>query len=291
MAAKTRIIAVANNKGGVSKTTTACNLASGLARQMMDDEGRPTGAVLLIDMDPQGNVADFFDVREKVYHETRNPDGACISFLLKGVASLKESIIPLDRRAAGLPRPNLFLVPASRELEYAAEDLLIEDTLASRRPGRSHIPLNHVLEERFAEASGLFNFIVIDCPPKLDIFKSAVYNFADEVIVPTKSDYISVSGAVQHTEDLERLREATHVKAQVSYVVPTMVRPRQVLDRQMREALIETYGRHRIAAPIPDSVKVKEAPAAGGQSLFEYAPDSDPAKAYADLVRRVYRGR
>ncbi|MCI0397500.1 MAG: ParA family protein [Chloroflexi bacterium] len=286
MSSKTIVIAVANNKGGVSKTTTACNLADGLARTFIVDS-KPTGGVLLIDLDPQGNAADFFGVRQAVYDQERNPSGKCVSFLLKGEVSLKASIVPLDRSAEGLPRPNLFLIPASRELEYAAEDLLNQDYAAARRPNRDHVPLNNVLSHRLASAIGPFNYIIIDCPPKLDILKNAVYNFADYVIVPTKPDYISVVGAVQHTEDLYRLREQLGVKARVAFVLPTMVSDRQVMDRQMQHDLIKTYGRNRVARPIPLSVKVKESPGAGGQTLFEYAPDSPPALAYLDLVKKV----
>jgi chromosome partitioning protein len=172
-------------------------------------------------------------------------------------------------------------------LEYAAEDLLNQDYAASRRPGQGHVSLNDILSHRLAAAIGLFNFIIIDCPPKLDVFKNAVYNFADYVIVPTKPDYISVVGAVQHTEDLERLREEMGVKARVAFVLPTMVSKQQVMDRQMRHDLVKTYGRSHVATSIPMSVKVKESPGYGGRSLFEYAPDSRPAQAYMDLVKRV----
>lgn len=282
----TTVIAVANNKGGVSKTTTACNLADGLAKSLIVD-GEVTGGVLLIDLDPQGNAADFFGLRDAVFHDQGNPEGYCISYLLKGEASLKESIVSADRSDEGLPRPNLYLIPASRELEYVAEELLQLDFAASRRPSRKQVPLNDVLSHRLTDAHGLFNYIIIDCPPKLDIFKNAVYNFADYVIVPTRADYISVVGAVQHTQDLERLRTELGVKAQVAFVLPTMVSSRQRMDRQMRQDLINTYGKSHVATPIPLSVKAKESPGAGGQSLFEYAPDSDPAKAYMDLVHKV----
>jgi chromosome partitioning protein len=290
MTRTTTILAIANNKGGVAKTTTAANLAHGLAQKFIVN-GQPTGGVLLIDLDPQGNLADFFGVRTKVYHSEKNPDGKCVSFLLKGQASLKDSIIPLDRAEDGLPRPNLYLIPASRELEYATEELLNADYAAARRPGKEHVPINQILSHRLTGANGVFNYIIIDCPPKLDVLKNAVYDFAHAVIVPTKTDYISIVGAVQHTEDLYNLRETMGLKAQLAFVLPTMVSPRQIMDRQMYDDLINTYGAARIARPIPLSVKVKESPGAGGQSLFEYAPDSEPAVAYRDLVRRVMNVR
>src|SRR5690606_24437424 len=105
------VIAVANNKGGVAKTTTAVNLADGLARRLIGADGRPTGHVLLVDLDPQGNVADALGVRSRVYDAETNAGGPCVSFLLTGQKGLRESVIPLDRTADGLPRPNLFLIP------------------------------------------------------------------------------------------------------------------------------------------------------------------------------------
>lgn len=288
MSVQTRVIAVANNKGGVGKTTTACNLADGLARQLRSS-GEPDGAVLLVDLDPQGNGADFFNVRKRVYDPDENPDGPSIGLLLRGKHTLKQSIVPLDREPDGLPRPNLYLVPATKRLDRDAQILALVDEMEGEfTPPQER--LDHVLEACFAPAIGVFSFIILDCPPKLDVLKKAVYNFADEVIVPTKADYISVTGAIQHTRDLEELRRVENVKAQISLILPTMIRKRQVLDRQMRQDLLDTYGRNRIATPIPDSVYVKEAPAAGGMTLFEYAPESDPARAYADLVGRVFNG-
>ncbi len=290
MARATTIIAVANNKGGVAKTTTAGNLGHGLATKFIVDN-QVTGGVLLVDLDPQGNLADFFGVRQQVYDSEKNPNGKCISFLLKGQATLKDSIISLDRVEEGLPRPNLYLIPASRELEYAAEELLNADFMASRRPMENHTSINRILSTRLAGAVGVFNYIVVDCPPKLDVLKNAVYDFAHLVIVPTKTDYISTVGAVQHTQDLYNLREKMGLKAQLAFVLPTMVSPRQIMDKQVYSDLIKTYGASRVAHPIPMSVKVKESPGAGGQSVFEYAPDSEPALAYQDLVRRVMNVR
>jgi chromosome partitioning protein len=287
------VIAIANNKGGVGKTTTACNLAHGLAKQLIGEDGKPSGHILLVDLDPQGNVADFFGVRDKVRDPKINPDGPCISQVLLGEAGLKESIIRLDRASEGLPRPNLFLLPASIELEWAASEMLATDAarLATgtrrRLASGDYVSVDDSLRVRLAPVVKLFRYVIIDCPPKLDILKVAVYNFADEIIVPTKLDNLSVVGTVQHTEGLLDLR-ADGVKATLSYVVPTMVQKRQVLGRQMYSDLRKLYGPASIVMPIPLSVKAKESPAAGGQSLFEYAPESAPAIAYANLVKQVH---
>lgn len=278
---KTTVIAVADNKGGVAKTTTAGNVGYGLSRVLMRN-GDPTGYVLMIDLDPQGNLSDFFGVRGRV-------GSRCIGNVLDkpgDVSTLKDNIVSLDRSSDGFPRPNMFLIPASRELEYTTEDLVLRQ-LSKRNNGFS---LETVLQDAIAPIIGRFRYIIIDCPPKLDVLKRTVYNFADEVIVPVKVDYMSFQGAQQHTNDLSALRSGDRpVKAKLRWVLPTMLRPRQVLARETLAAMVKLYGRAYIADPIPESVDVKESPVRG-QSLFEYAPDSPPAVAYAKLVRSVANG-
>lgn len=285
------VIAVANNKGGVGKTTTACNLAYGLSRMLLANN-EIVGNVLLVDLDPQGNAADFFGLRAKVYDPIRNPTGACISKLLLGQADLKKSVIRADREGEGLPRPNLFLIPASRELEQATTQLVALD-FARHVGGKRHKEslIEDILVNKLADALRVFQYIVIDCPPKLDTLKVAVYRFSDEVIVPVKTDHLSVIGAVQHTRDIVTLRKEAGVKARVRYIVPTLVNSQQVMAKQMLQLLEQQYGETYVAQPIPESVKVKESPATGGRSLLEYAPDSPPATAYQDLVEKVYYGR
>ncbi len=270
------IIAIANNKGGVAKTTTTANLASKLSE---------SHTVLMVDLDPQGNLADFFGLRANVFRSS-NPDGPCISKLITGKATLKQSIIPADRSEDDIPRPNLFLIPASQELEYTAEELLVQD-FASRRSNRRSVSIDDILTHYLTPATQAFDYILIDCPPKLDTLKLTVYRFAQYVIVPVKTDHISVTGAVQHTKDLAELHTAGDVTAQLAFIVPTMHDRRQILAQQMLDGLLQTYGPSRVTEPIPQSVKVKESPAANGRSLFEYAPKSAPALAFLDLVNKV----
>lgn len=290
MGKKSVVIAVANNKGGVGKTNSTCNLAYGLSRKLIDTDGNQTGAVLIVDLDPQGNAADFFGVRPLVRHERTNPDGPCLGQLLLGRMGLKSSIIHLHRPGDGLDRRNLYLLPASHELERITMQLVGMDTLAKSFKDTGGIPLDHALEHYLEPAKSVFDFILLDCPPKLDALKRAVYHFADRVIVPTQLDNLSVTGAVQHTNDMAELREKEGVKAQIAYVLPTRVPHRQRMAEQMYKQLVRFYGRNVVAFPIPESVKVKESPGAGGQSLFEYAPDSAPAIAYQKLVDKVYHG-
>lgn len=282
----TRVIAVADNKGGVGKTTTAGVLADGLAR--MCRKHRQGANVLVVDLDPQGNQADFFGVRKDVLAEK-----LCVGNVLMepgDLQRLQHNIISLDRADEGLPRPNLYLLPASRNLEDVTQDLVVMTTMRTAR--RSGFSLDTVLADALGPLLGRFDFIVIDCPPKLDTLKRAVYNFADEVIVPVKADHVSLVGARQHTDDLYALQkeDSRRFKARVTLVVPTMMSSRQVLATQVVEQMQAFYGRHLVSEPVPESVYVKEAPAASGQTLFEYAPSSAPSRAYAEIVERVFNG-
>jgi chromosome partitioning protein len=293
-----RIIAVANNKGGVAKTTTAGNLAFGLARKLADN-GEVKGRVLVVDLDSQGNQADFFGVRERAYDPVHNPEGACLSNLFNDEScDTREFVVSLDRAADNLPRPNLFLTPASRELNYAVDNIAAIDSIstyqASLSRGRKKLAptrqLDTILSDRLERIRHNFDFIVIDCPPNLDTLKRAVYQFADEVIVPVKADRLSAIGAQQHTDDIVRMIREYDLKVRISYIVPTMMRARQVLAEQTLEMLRTRYGDGRVATPIPESIYIKEGPAAGGLSVFEYSPGSAPAEAYQELVDKVYHG-
>jgi chromosome partitioning protein len=294
----TRIIAVANNKGGVGKTTTAGNLAYGLSHILRSNNGS-SGKVLVIDLDVQGNQADFFGVRDLIYDPVTNLGGACLSNLINEPdCDLREFVISLDRAGDGYSRPNLFLSPATRELGFAVENLSAVDSIANYQTsisrGRKKLAavrqLDTLLSSRLQRLTHNFEFIIVDCPPNLDTLKQAVYEFADEVIVPVKTDRLSAIGAQQHTDDIVRMIKEYNLKIKISFIVPTMMRARQVLAEQTLESLSSRYGANRVAMPVPESVYIKEGPAAGGLTVFEYAPKSEPAKAYADLVRRVYYG-
>ena len=203
---------------------------------------------------------------------------------------LQDNIISVDREEEGLPRPNLYLLPASRNLEDVTQDLVVMTTM--RTAQRSGFSLDTVLADALEPLLDQFDFIVIDCPPKLDTLKRAVYNFADEVIVPVKTDHVSLVGARQHTDDLYNLQQedARKFKARVGLVIPTMQPSRQVLATQVVEQMESFYGRDLVSQPVPESVYVKEAPAAGGRTLFEYAPSSAPSLVYAAIVEKIFNG-
>lgn len=279
-----RVIAVMNRKGGVGKTTTAISLAHGLALKL---EGGGRGHVLLVDLDPQGNCATALGLQ---------PGAADIANLIAGTGSLKENVIRADRSEGGGPaRPNLFLIPASDALADARQRLTTEYALemvaSLTGGGKAPAPIDEVLNNRLGQARQVFRYIIIDCPPSLSSLRNAVYKFADSVMVPVKVDYLGAAGAATHTNNVIDA-QAAGININVGWVVPTFVRSRQRLARQVLASLRQRYGPAHVTEPIPSSVKLEEAPAVGGGlTIFEYADDSAPAIAYRAVVDQVYGGR
>ena len=280
MAAK--IFTVENRKGGVAKTTTAVTLADGLARRLQENGG---GRVLLVDLDPQGDAARALGLK---------PDGRCLSYVLTGEGSLRDHVMSADRSAAGGPlRPNFFVLPASDNLRRAKETLLSQltvDTVMSQIRGRGSnadiVPMIEILNDRLGPARLVFDYIILDCPPTLDMLQEAVHNFADAAVVPVKTDFHSTSAAGRHTQNILE-DQASGIDISIRAVVPTFVNAHYRLTRSMLDQLYRTYG-NLVTEPVPTTVKVAEAPASGGLTLFEYAPDSPASIAYQDLVDRIY---
>ena len=281
MEKKAKIYAVVNRKGGVGKTTTAVTLGHGLARMI---EG--AGHVLIVDLDPQGNVATSLGL---------GANGHDIADVLTGAAPVEEAVVHADRSQGGGPaRPNLWVLPASDALADAKLTLVANAALSSvldQFGGRAAkaVPTDQLLQTHLAKAVATFDYIILDCPPSLDMLGTAIYHFADEAVGPVKVDYLGVGGTARHTQDIIQA-QAAGINIRVGVIVPTFVRAREILARQMMRALIDSYGKSRVAVPIPQSVVIEQAPAAGGLTVFEYAPGSVPTKAYWRLVEKIYNG-
>lgn len=293
-----KVLAVVNRKGGVAKTTTAINLAHGLSRKLMrrvatkdlDSISDPSnlyqyqdthyylmGHVLLIDFDPQGHCARGLGI------DTGKAD---IGDVLLEQRHITEAVVSADRAEDGFPRPNLWILPASDNLEKA-KDILRAQAFAM--PSTKNYGLVRVLEDRLKDALERFDYIILDCPPALDTFTQAVYQFADSAIVPVKPDYFSMAGTGQHISSIVEA-QIRGIDIRVHTIVPTLNVSRQKLDQRMVEELREQYG-EIVSQPIPRSQAVAEAPAFQ-QTIFEYDTRFlNPATmAYQALVDRVYYG-
>lgn len=299
---KANVLAVVNRKGGVAKTTTAINLAHGLSRKLLrrvdsnnlsqiQDSSRLyqyqeqyyyiVGHVLLIDFDPQGHCARGLGI---------DPGPADLGEVLLGRQHLSQAVISADRADHGLPRPNLWLLPASDNLERAKETLRNQsiDFLLRGYDNKEQWMLS-VLHERLGLLRERFDFVIMDCAPALDVFAVAVYHFADAAIVPVKPDYLSMAGAGQHIRDI-REAQLHGIDIIIHSIVPTFHVNRQRLDQQMVDELLQKHGK-LVSEPIPRSQLVAESPAYQ-MTIFEYDTRyMNPAtRAYQALVDRVYYG-
>ncbi|WP_420642258.1 ParA family protein [Candidatus Leptofilum sp.] len=293
-----KVLAVVNRKGGVAKTTTAINLAHGLSRKLMrrvapkdlDQISDPSnlfqyqdthyyllGHVLLIDFDPQGHCARGLGI------DTGKAD---IGDVLLEQRHITEAVVSADRTDEGFPRPNLWILPASDNLEHA-KDILRAQAFAM--PSTKNYGIVRILEERLQVALERFVYIVLDCPPALDTFTQAVYQFADSAIVPVKPDYFSMAGTGQHISSIFEA-QTRGIDIRIHTIVPTLNVARQKLDQRMVDELREMHG-DKVSQPIPRSQAVAEAPAFQ-QTIFEYDTRFlNPATvAYQALVDRVYYG-
>jgi len=295
-----RIFAIVNRKGGVAKTTTAINLAHGLSRKLIQrvkqddlDKLPPNtplyhyrdryyyirGHVLLVDFDPQGHCAVGLGI---------DPGPANLGALLLGEQNITQCVVSTDRAADGLPRPNLWLLPATDHLEQAKEKLrlLYADYMrqTNTTPQEAFLGL---LEHHLSPAYANFDFIVVDCPPLLDAFTRALYQFADATIIPIKLDFFSYTGTHQQLDNL-RENQLLGIDVDIHTLLPTFFVSRHRLDTELIGNLKQRFG-NLVGEPIPRSQTIAES-SAEQQTLFEFDANlRHPATlAYQQLVDRVY---
>jgi chromosome partitioning protein len=241
------VIAVFNHKGGTGKTTTAVNLAAGLAKL-----GQRT---LLVDTDAQGNVAFSLNLKadRSLYH-----------VVVMGLAVAE---------AAVSVREGLDVIASNESL--AAAELYLA--------GRQN--RDRVLARRLEQAKTGYDFIVVDCSPSLSLMNQNALVFADSVLVPVACDYLSLVGVRQVLRTVKNVNQLLYHPVQIWGVLPTFYDPRARICREALATLRDHFG-ERCLAPIRATMKVKEAPSVG-QTIYEYAPGSPASEDYLGVARRV----
>ncbi len=249
-----RVIAVANQKGGVGKTTTVINLGAGLAAYEED--------VLLVDLDPQANCTSGVGW---------DGTGASSYEVLEGQTRLRDAIVHTRF-------PHLDLLPSRRDL-VGAEIELVRDQQAAQRLRRA------IYAERTQHT-----WVLIDCPPSLGILTANALAAADAVLIPIQCEYFALEGVSELMRTLERVRGAWNPELAVDGVVLTLFDERLSLAQQVVSEVRKFFGEAVFDTIVPRNVRLAEAPSFG-RTIFEYDIRSRGAQAYQKLAEELLRRR
>lgn len=247
-----RVIAVANQKGGVGKTTTAINLAASLAA----NEFR----ILLIDMDPQGNCTTGMGVEKQ-------PGMPTTYDAVMGRLPLSESLVPTEF-------DGLLLSPADKNLVAANLELVDREEREKQ--------LRRALEP----VRDNYHYTIIDCPPALDLLTINGLVAADTVLVPIQCEFFALEGISQLLDTVDRLRDALQPSLAIEGILLTMYDDRTNLTRQVASDLKEFFQDQVFETVIPRSIRLAEAPSFG-KPIISYDPRSRGAEAYIKLAKEI----
>jgi chromosome partitioning protein len=254
------VICIANQKGGVGKTTTAAALAEGLSQH-----GKRT---LLVDWDPQGSLTVSFGI---------NPDSLRLT-VYDALGSVIRNTNSLSLRDVTLHtgNPSIDIVPANIELSQAQLDLVNASTREL------------VLKEMLQPVRRDYDYILVDCLPSLGLLTVNALSAADSVLIPLQADFLAMKGLALLLTTIIRVQEKINPWLEIQGILFTMTNPRTLHSREVIEVTKRAFGdKIRVfETTIPSSVRFKEAPAAG-MSILTYAPKSDGAGAYRLLTEEV----
>ena len=253
-----RIIAIANQKGGVGKTTTAINLSACLA-----EAGK---RVLVIDMDPQGNCTSGFGLKKNEIENT-------VYELILGQSSLKQCIYDVE------DQENLQIIPSNVNLAGAEIELL--DIENDRE---------YILRNEIDYVKDDYDFIMIDCPPSLNLLTVNAMTTADSVLVPIQCEYYALEGISQLIHTIDLVKDRLNEKLRIEGVVFTMYDARTNLSSEVVNNVKENLNTRIFQTIIPRNVKLAEAPS-HGLPINLYDSRSAGAESYRNLAKEVLEGK